>query len=141
MYSSLILAVSNLFGLSCLNKAINNKEINSFIVIYLIIISSFLMHLTESKHDYIPFIFIDYSYFFLWIDRIITAISILYFLPIYIKKDRDSKRFVNILGIFGLFCLYAGETKTNDEFFNYIVYPFLHLIWHACIYISIYIVI
>lgn len=138
MYSSLILALSNLFGIPCLHKAQEKNESCSLAIIYAIIFSSTLMHLTESKHNYRPVIFASSSTMFLNIDRVVAIIGLVYFFPIYWKADRKTERLINILAIFGLSSLYLGEQKSQDLFFNTYIYPFLHLIWHGCVYTGIY---
>lgn len=134
MLPALILSFSNLLGYPCLIKTTSPFE---RILILSIMLSSFLMHLTESKHTYHPIILSKYSNFFLWIDRIVAVISILYFLPILFKKEEKIEQ-VLLLAAVGLIASFLGEQKSNNWYYNHLAYPFLHLIWHACVYQSLY---
>lgn len=141
MIPSLILAFSNIFGLPAIIKALAKNDHSSLAMIYVIIFSGFMMHMTESKHHFTSVIFPQYSNFFLWIDRINTVLGIFYFFPKYWKSDRKLSNLVEILAILGIFSSLLGEQKTEDKFFNNIIYPGLHLFWHLCVYSGIYLLI
>lgn len=116
--ASCILSLSNLMAIPCLIKTTNS---NHQLMIYGIMFSSSLMHLTESKHQLQPLIFPQYSNLFLWIDRIVAILGIVYFAPILFTKNIKTIQKIGILGGVGLLASFLGEQKSNNWYYNYVI--------------------
>lgn len=135
MIENHILAFSNFLVFAPLIIAFRKIQIDDIIFLILISVSSFLMHLSETKHHLSPPHWRQYSNLFLNLDRMITIIAgVYYFCRLwYFPSDLRSTCFI-IFSI-GATCLGIGEIKTSDKFFNRTVYPCLHVTWHFCIYL------
>lgn len=95
--------------------------------------ASCLMHITETKHNLIPFVLKEFSNTFLNTDRILTLLLSLYGLFLY-GSNYDKVPFYPLLlrGSIGIVCLRLGELTSN-----LVLYTLLHTIWHYCSYSSL----
>jgi hypothetical protein len=126
---NLCLAMTNLVGLSPFFEATGSDR---FFVL-LPLVSSFLFHLSETKHD-LPGIspFKEYTHIFLMCDRISACVAVAWVISrfldhhdVYIKNGTLS------LGVVGFCSMLISETPgiNQDVFF------LLHNVWHICAFV------
>jgi hypothetical protein len=118
---NLILALSNLYGMSAVLTTISRSHYLSAFIICNAMTASIFFHLSETKHR-LPGIrpFSTYTKELLWYDRVSAFLAIFYFLPslpLYLPELG--------YGILGLVCLGISELMSNP----YLFLPF-HLAWH-----------
>jgi len=128
---SLGLAVSNIIGFIPLIKTIQPLHKLKFTMILLNIISSSLMHVSETKHNLGGVMFKKYSKQLLWFDRISSYMSLGYVLLMIYKNPQhwffDQKMI--IYGSLALLFNYVGEISMDKT--RYFVF---HLGWHCLAY-------
>jgi predicted membrane channel-forming protein YqfA (hemolysin III family) len=130
------LAGSNLLGLPVVFKTQGYDRL----VVLTVMGCSFLMHLTETKHQLDPIYGRRYSYMFLCLDRVMSYLVGSYCLYRFYQRYSDIPHPGTIImtGLVGVGVLKLGEIKTQVPLFNYIIYPCLHTIWHGCVYYVLY---
>jgi|GEM_PF-4381476 len=105
-----------------------------------IVISSILMHASETKHN-LPGIypFNKYSQQFLWLDRIMAISPIIYLLVQYILYKKSPLVYLSSPKfIIGLICLFLSENFHLHSKINPYFFAFTHSLWHFCAYHTCY---
>lgn len=142
------LAFSNLLGLPVLIKTCVEESYFHFGLSLWVVLSSFLMHLTETKHDLLPEKPDDgclekwarkCSVIFLWQDRIMSYIVGAYVAYLWYEASVVIKKAVIIQGSLGLILMILGENNPEIILFNDVIYPIFHALWHLSIYLILYI--
>ena len=93
-------------------------------------LGSFLMHLTETKHN-LPGFYPSYSKLFLNLDRLIAlAVGTYVSLSYYTRLD------LLAIGIPGLICMMISESPFTPQR----VYVLCHTLWHCSVYTIFYLI-
>jgi hypothetical protein len=102
-------------------------------LVFLAAITSALMHFSEKKHN-LPGLWPlnCYAEQFLWVDRVVSTITILIFLPQILNDVYLIK-----LGIFGLVCMGLSEGVEGGPHW----FIFFHTIWHFTTYYVTYLLV
>lgn len=146
---NLIVASSNLFGLWPLYKSYYGNHQKLFdhepLLILIMIIASFLMHISERKHNLPGLLFGDHCNWFLWFDRIMAWTLSLYvglYLCIigYVFVHRIAFGLVFLKMFIGLQCLYASE-HIEPPYYPQEWFALWHIVWHYFAYDILFIVV
>lgn len=130
---NLLVAFSNIVGIFPLLKVFNKNNIFETILIGLMIIASFLMHISETKHNLPGFLFTKHSYKLLWFDRIMAYICSAYIIYKIVYNIHILNQLV--FEIFaGLFSLFISEVCVKEP----LSFMFFHIIWHFIAYDILY---
>jgi hypothetical protein len=82
---NIIVASSNIVGVYGLIKySIFSKP---WYIVFSAMLASFLMHISETKHNLPGVLFVKYSYLLLWLDRIVAISTSLYVIPVLTKNS------------------------------------------------------
>lgn len=130
-YVNFIVALSNIFGVIYFPTRYTG-------IATLMITASTLMHLSEVKHG-LPGMtpFNQYSYIFLWWDRIMAYIcTVIVSYEIYARYKMLPTHLIPY-GIFGLFCNFISEVIITDQHYLFVIF---HSIWHHVAYHTFYLV-
>ena len=128
-----VLALSNLVGLPSFFRLWFAGKYGHAGVMMWVMGSSFMMHLTETKHDF-KFPIHRLSQFFLNQDRVMSVVVGGYCAYLWYQKPQYN---LILPGLLGIACVMIGEIRTRDVVFNQLVYPFLHSIWHFVVYYNL----
>lgn len=143
MAVNVYLAATNVLGWPALVKARGMEKI----IVGSIMMASTMMHISETKHTLVPPLSClrDISNILLNIDRLVTYTTGPYFFYKFWRLYRPAENWKSphqesVVWIFivGALALRLGEYPVKGRLFNYLIYPFLHTIWHACVYYLIY---
>lgn len=124
-YINIIIATSNLIGIIPIVKSDNDIE---RILILSVMCISFFTHISDRTHGLPGFILGKYSTDLLTMDRIITCISVLYFLFEYNLTLRILPHI-----IIGFTALFLSETMFNFKY----SFAVSHSIWHFCAFLGV----
>ena len=130
-----IVTISNLWGLYPLFKSLSQSHYCESLLIFLTVLASFLMHISETKHQLPGLYFINYSYPLLWFDRIMAVTSSIYvFTKIWTNWFILFQNYLLFKIILGLSLNYVSERKS----ILYWDFMFSHVIWHLIAYQILY---
>lgn len=131
MLVQFILILTNIWGLFALDTAFQYKLHFDAILVTFIIVSSILMHLTETKHNLIPPYewAIHWSYFCLNLDRSIAVFAFLWYIYFWDYSYIGITARVTFIILVASILSYLGE-QTN----NLTIYVICHTIWHLLMY-------
>lgn len=129
-----LLALSNLLGVAGLVRLLWRGHYGHATLTAWVMVSSFLMHITETKHQLRPGpIWRAYSRLFLNQDRAMTYIVGTYVTVLWWQSP-GPKGMDLAIGLAGAALCRIGETRTQSRVFNQTIYPICHLLWHATVY-------
>lgn len=133
MAVNIYLAATNVLGWPALVKARGMEKI----IVGSIMMASTMMHISETKHTLIPPISCiqDISNMLLNIDRLVTYTAGPYFIYKFWRLYQEPLVWIFAVGALAL---RLGEYPIKGRLFNYLIYPLLHTVWHACVYYLIY---
>lgn len=124
---------TNVFALLPAITAYRRQMYKTSLLLSTSFVASSLMHITETKHDLIPFFLKDWSSVFLNLDR---GIALLVFLTSsFILVERANKlpyKTILAKGCIGLLCLGLGEITKSLP-----LYTALHTLWHYYAFTSV----
>jgi len=127
----IIVSASNIFGIIPLMKLYDDKRYFGMAIVFCAIISSILMHITETKHKLNGLCLVKYSKLFLNTDRFFAIMTFIY--GLYLFHRNQNKNMLHVIFIiFGGICSGLGEI-TNNLF----LYTTLHVAWHFIAYYSL----
>lgn len=128
---NILVTLSNIFGLIPLVKSFQNENYLETIFIFLIVLASCLMHISERKHGLPGYALIRYSNEMLWFDRITAILAGTYGLyKVIINPNLVLSCILMKLG-FGIMSLYISEILCGTD---QIPFAFFHSVWHALAY-------
>ena len=152
---NLVVALSNVFGLWPLYTSYYNTDRFFYYephLIFVMIIATFLMHISERKHNLPGLLFGNYSNYLLWFDRIMAWIMSFYVFLIVIDtvllimSNDGTKGLYNNLSGFGLVffdismalaSLHLSE-RIEPNYNSQEWFAFWHIIWHYLAYDILY---
>jgi hypothetical protein len=124
-YVNLFMAASNLPGLLILYQPM---RIEYKALSVCTIISSFLMHISETKHGLVGiYPFNKYSWHFLQLDRIFAIFSVIVVLCILYERWNKTSTKLILFGCVGLFLNMLSENLFRDNITGFVV---THSLWH-----------
>lgn len=123
--TNFLVAFSNIFGLITLYDSYPSGNIFGTILLLLAVISSILMHISETKHNLPGIMFVKYSSQLLWIERIVSCISAVYIAFVIFNKSLFTYDLLFDI-LMGLSLNFVSENVVNKQ----IDFILFHSLWH-----------
>jgi len=146
LFINYLVTTSNIFALIPIIRLLSEKAHGKAFFVSVTALSSFLMHLSETKHRLPGIAWQRFGYYFIWLDRIMATICGLfigYDLFVDYKKSHSIIGYKSIMTrlllikiIFGLSCNALSE-RFDPIANNHSLFAFFHIIWHYLAYDTI----
>lgn len=133
-FSWFIYVGSNIFGLVPIYSLFKNGKVLGGLLIFVAIIMSTIMNITNTKYNILPIGMYKYSMIIKYVEKCIAHVAGIYGLYMFVIHPLKNiyQILMPLLGIGFLF---------GSDYVNLLQFGILQMLWHGCIYTTLYLLV